>query len=185
VKNVSGYHHAADSGGFVKFVQFVVVSLAFGGFAGMSARLMAQTPVEPADPDPYRWLEEVQSERALDWARERNKHSQTLLEAQPGFKEEREKILGILNNREQIPYISRQGNYFINFWRDAGNPRGIWRRTTLDEYRKAKPEWETLLNLDTLAKVENENWVWGGADCLAPSYNRCMVSLSRGGLMHG
>jgi prolyl oligopeptidase len=57
----------------------------------------------------------------------------------------------------------------------------LWRRTTLDEYRKAKPQWDVLLDLDALAKAEGENWVWAGANCLAPDYNRCLISISRGG----
>ena len=46
--------------------------------------------------------------------------------------------------------ISKIGPYYYNFWQDAKNPRGLWRRTTLDEYRKAEPAWETVLDLDAL-----------------------------------
>jgi len=78
------------------------------------------------------------------------------------------------------------GEHYYNFWRDADNPRGLWRRTTLDEYRKADPAWETVLDLDALARAEHENWVWKGADCLRPDspeqpYRHCLLSLSRGG----
>lgn len=132
-------------------------------------------------PDPYLWLEEVQSERALNWARERNAQSQAVLEAVPGFAATQTKLLDVLNNKAQIPYISRRGAYVENFWRDATHVRGLWRRTTLEEYRKAEPKWETLMDLDALALAEKENWVWSSADCLAPDYTRCMVSLSRGG----
>ena len=131
--------------------------------------------------DPYLWLEDVQGERALNWARERNAHSQATLEAVPGFASTKAKLLEVLNNKSQIPYITRRGAYVENFWRDAANLRGLWRRTTLEEYRKAEPKWETLIDLDALAASEKENWVWSGADCLAPDYTRCMVSLSRGG----
>ena len=123
----------------------------------------------PTTPDPYLWLEEVQGERALAWAKERNAQSQTLLEAVPGFADSRDKILAVLNNRDQIPYVSRRGEYVYNFWRDASNPRGLWRRTTLAEYRKATPNWETLLDLDALGKAEGEKWVWSGAQCLRPA----------------
>ncbi len=134
-----------------------------------------------ATTDPHLWLEEVQGDRALAWARERNAQSQAVLQAVPVFQGNRDKILGVLNNRDQIPSVSRKGDYFYNFWRDAQNPRGLWRRTSLAEYRKPAPAWEVLLNLDTLAKSEGENWVWSGAVCLGPSHNRCLLSLSRGG----
>ena len=138
-------------------------------------------PVNSAIIDPHLWLEEVQGDKALAWVRERNAVSTALLQAQPVFADNRAKVLGVLNNRDQIPSMSRRGEYFYNFWRDEKNPRGLWRRTDLEEYRKVLPKWDVLLDLDALGKAENENWVWGGSDCLAPDYNRCLISLSRGG----
>ncbi|HSI59783.1 MAG TPA: prolyl oligopeptidase family serine peptidase [Ideonella sp.] len=131
--------------------------------------------------DPYLWLEEVQGDKALAWVRERNAASRKVLEAQPNFAAMRTKFKEIMDSRERIPYATRQGNAFYNFWRDQDHPRGLWRRTTLEEYRKAAPNWELVIDLDALAKDEKENWVWGGADCLGGSSTRCMVSLSRGG----
>ena len=150
--------------------------------AALGLCVHATAPAQSVNPpDPYLWLEEVQGERALAWARERNLQSQGELEALPVFRENRERILAVLDSREQIPYLNRRGAWFENFWRDGANPRGLWRRTTLEEYRKPEPKWETLIDLDALARSEGENWVWGGADCLAPAYSRCLVSLSRGG----
>ena len=87
----------------------------------------------------------------------------------------------ILDSDARIPAIQKIGPYYYNFWRDAKNPRGLWRRTTLDEYRKAKPDWEIVLDLDALGKEEKENWVWHGAQALKPEYKLALVSLSRGG----
>jgi prolyl oligopeptidase len=89
--------------------------------------------------------------------------------------------LAILDSDARIPMVSKSGDYLYNFWRDKKNPRGIWRRTTMDEYVKAEPKWEILLDLDALGKAENENWVWGGGQLLRPDYKRAMLSLSRGG----
>jgi prolyl oligopeptidase len=152
-----------------------------GVVALFCAFLVKAQPVNSTLADPYLWLEDVQGDQALAWVRERNATSTALLEAAPLFADNRAKVQAVLDNREQIPGISRRGNYFYNFWRDAQNPRGLWRRTTLDEYRKAKPVWDVLLDLDALAKEEGENWVWAGANCLAPDYNRCLISISRGG----
>ncbi|NDF77904.1 MAG: S9 family peptidase, partial [Betaproteobacteria bacterium] len=138
-------------------------------------------PVNSALNDPYLWLEDVQGSQALAWVRERNSVTTSLLQAQPLFADNKAKVLAILNNRDQIPGVARRGNHLYNFWRDEKNPRGLWRRTSLAEYRKPQPLWEVLLDVDALAKSENENWVWAGADCLAPDYNRCLISLSRGG----
>ncbi len=131
--------------------------------------------------DPYLWLEDVGGDRALNWVRERNAESQKVLEAEPGFAELRAGILDVLDSREQIPYVARHGDQLYNLWRDADHARGLWRRTTLAEYRKREPAWETVIDVDALGKAEGESWVWHGAECLGPEYRRCLVSLSRGG----
>ena len=143
---------------------------------------MSQTPpaATPAA-DPYTWLEDVQGERALDWVRERNAVSQKELMARPGFEATKKQLLEVLNAKDRIPAVTRRGDWLYNFWQDEQHKRGLWRRTTLAEYRKPSPKWDTVLDLDALAAQENENWVWGGANCLGPGYRHCLVSLSRGG----
>lgn len=138
---------------------------------------------EPADMnnDPHLWLEDVEGEKALDWVRARNAVSEKQLAGDPGFEQVRKDILDILDSDARIPYVSKRGEYYYNFWRDKQNPQGVWRRTTLAEYRKENPEWEVLLDIDALGKAEGVNWVWGGSDCLRPDYDRCLVDLSRGG----
>ena len=135
----------------------------------------------PDSPDPYLWLEDVQGERALAWVRERNAESEALLRAEPGFDPLREQLREVLDSRGQIPYVTRLGPWLYNLWRDAANPRGLWRRTTLDDYRRAEPAWETVLDIDALGRAEDKSWVWGGAVPLGPEYRRCLVSLSDGG----
>jgi hypothetical protein len=110
-------------------------------------------PVNSVNMDPHLWLEEVQGDKALAWVRERNAVSTALLQAQPVFADNRAKVLGVLNNRDQIPGVSRRGEYLYNFWRDEKNPRGLWRRTYLEEYRKVLPTWDVLLDLDALGKA--------------------------------
>ncbi len=154
---------------------------ALGAVTFLCAFFAKAQPVNSALNDPYLWLEEVQGDKALAWVRERNAVSTSLLQAQPLFADNKAKVLAILNNRDQIPGVTRRGNHLYNFWREDKNPRGLWRRTSLEEYRKPQPLWDVLLDLDALGKTENENWVWAGADCLAPDYNRCLISLSRGG----
>lgn len=134
-----------------------------------------------SDEDPYLWLEEVEGEAPLAWAVEQSRASAAELEAQPGFRSLEARLLSILDSPARIPAVVKRGPYLYNFWRDAAHPRGLWRRTTLEEYRKAEPSWDVLLDLDALARDEGENWVWGGVDCLWPEHQRCLVSLSRGG----
>ncbi|KFL37545.1 prolyl oligopeptidase family serine peptidase [Arenimonas donghaensis] len=144
---------------------------------------MNATAAEPEamNEDPYLWLENVEGDEALDWVRARNAVSEKQLAGDPGFEQVRKDILDILDSDARIPYVSKRGEYYYNFWRDKQNPQGVWRRTTLDEYRKQNPKWEVLLDIDALGKAEGVNWVWGGYDCLRPDYDRCLVELSRGG----
>jgi prolyl oligopeptidase len=136
---------------------------------------------EAATADPYVWLEDVQGQRALDWVRERNAATLKELQRAPDYASTRARLLAVLNSKERIPDVSRRGKWLYNFWRDDQHKRGLWRRTTLTEFRKPQPAWQTVLDLDALAAAEKENWVWGGATCLGPDYRRCLVSLSRGG----
>ena len=147
--------------------------------AAFPALAMADTA--PAADDPHLWLEEVQGDKALAWVRERNAETLKLLSAREDFAPTRTKLLEVLNSKDRIPNVTRRGDWLYNLWQDASHKRGLWRRTTLAEYRKAQPQWETVLDLDALAAAEKENWVWGGIDCLEPAQRLCMLSLSRGG----
>ncbi|MEZ6107559.1 MAG: prolyl oligopeptidase family serine peptidase [Pirellulaceae bacterium] len=133
-----------------------------------------------ADEDPYLWLEGVEDERALDWVRARNGEAQAEL-VDDAFAELESELLAILDSDARIPSVSSRGDWYYNFWRDKEHPRGIWRRTTLEEYRKESPDWEILLDLDAVSEAEGENWVWSGASGLKPNYDRWLISLSRGG----
>ena len=144
----------------------------------MATAAIAQTQTAE---DPYLWLEDVTGEKALTWVKEQNADSKKALEAQPGFSGLRDDLRSILDSNVRIPYVQKQGDFYYNFWRDKTNPAGIWRRTTLEEYRKADIKWEVLLDLDALNKAEKENWVWHGDSCLRPAYTQCLISLSRGG----
>ncbi|NLA68786.1 MAG: S9 family peptidase [Gammaproteobacteria bacterium] len=143
----------------------------FGALAGEDAEVT----------DPHQWLEDVEGERQLAWVREQNAKTEAELAGTPAFKALEAELLAIYDSDDRIPGVYKQGDWYYNFWRDKNHERGIWRRTTLEEYRKPQPEWETVLDLDALNKAEGENWVWHGANCLRPEYTRCLVALSRGG----
>ena len=131
--------------------------------------------------DPHQWLEGVEDPKALEWVKAQNAKAEAELASTPQFRTLEAGLLAIYDSDAKIPGVYKQGEWYYNFWRDKQNPRGLWRRTTLDEYRKPQPKWELLLDLDALNKAEGTNWVWGGASCLRPDYSRCLVSLSRGG----
>jgi prolyl oligopeptidase len=130
--------------------------------------------------DPYLWLEDITGDDALEWVR---RHNEPTLDDLGGerFEQLRAEALEVLDTDTRIPYVRRRGEFLYNFWRDADNPRGLWRRTTLDSYRTESPDWEVVIDVDALARADDENWVWAGADVIEPERTRALISLSRGG----
>lgn len=130
--------------------------------------------------DPYLWLEDVTGDEALNWVRARNEP--TVAEfGGDDFEAMRAEALEVLDTDTRIPYVRRRGDYLYNFWRDADNPRGLWRRTTLDSYRAESPDWDVLIDVDALSRADDESWVWAGANVIEPDYTRALIGLSRGG----
>ena len=82
-------------------------------------------------------------------------------------------------------YVRQIGDHQYNLWQDEKNKRGLWRRTTLEDYCKPSPTWETVLDIDELNKAEDENWVYKGATVLDLGPNEphdiVLLKLSRGG----
>lgn len=130
--------------------------------------------------DPYLWLEDVHGVKALAWVDEQNARARKILTADPDYSRDYDAVLGLLDAEDRIPFGVLERQYVFNFWQDAQNPKGLWRRTTVTDYEAANPHWETLLDVDALARAEHENWVFKGASC-APSLARCLIALSRGG----
>jgi len=130
--------------------------------------------------DPYLWLEDVAGDEALDWVRAQNEPTLAELGGAQ-FERMRTEALEVLDTDARIPYVRRRGEYLYNFWRDAANPRGLWRRTTLDSYRTDSPDWDVLIDVDALGRADDEKWVWAGATVIEPEFTRALVDLSRGG----
>ena len=136
---------------------------------------------EAASDDPFLWLEDVDGSKCLEWVRQRNAESAKAITTKSGFDAMEARFLEILDSKAKIPTVAKIGSHYYNFWKDQDHERGIWRRTTLEEYRKAEPAWETVIDLDALSKTENTPWVWHGVEALPPDYSRCLMKLSRGG----
>ncbi len=144
-------------------------------------RSVSQTMTTALPADPYLWLEETESPRALEWVKSHNTRSLAILKADPRYAPFHAEALKVLEATDRIPAPSLIGSEVYNFWQDAEHVRGLWRRTSVAEYARSQPAWETVLDLDALSKAENANWVWKGASCPAPKFDRCLISLSDGG----
>lgn len=133
------------------------------------------------DEDPYIWLEEARSEKALAWVTAENERTLAALETDPRFEQLKAAALAIYDSEDRIPYVSFRPDGLYNFWQDKANPKGLLRRTTVESYQTEDPEWETVLDIDALAAAEGKEWVYKGSSCLPPDMNLCMIALSDGG----
>ncbi len=137
--------------------------------------------VRAQETDPYLWLEDVSSPRAMAWVNAENAKTVAVLEKDPHYAGFYDDALAIAQAKDRIPAPNFLDGGVFNFWQDADHVRGIWRRTALTDYQNAAPNWQTVLDLDALSKTEKANWFFKGADCVEPGEKRCMISLSDGG----
>jgi len=151
----------------------VMVALALG----LGTAAAAQVPAD----DPYLWLEEFSSPRAMQWVEAHNAVTVKALEADPRYASYFAEALALAQAKDRLPAGAFRNGQIYNFWQDEAHVRGIWRRTSIASYASPEPKWETVLDLDALAVAEKANWVWKGAMCSRPGERRCLLSLSDGG----
>ena len=155
-----------------KTLACLMIAAAAAGLGGVKAA---------TSDDPYIWLEDVYSPKALQWVEAHNAKSTAVLEGDARYKGFYDKALAIAQAKDRIPVGSFIGGQVYNFWQDEDHVRGIWRRATPESYASGNPSWETVLDLDALASAEKANWVWKGAQCARPLDRRCLINLSDGG----
>jgi len=171
-------------------------------------RIMATSEDGVQEEDPYVFLEEVESEESIAFAKSANERCLSQL-GDPSDTDTYKRVLAALESDDRIPHVRLLGYeegtgdmLLYNFWKDSKNPKGLWRKTTLTSYQSANTEWTTVLDLDELAKKEEISWVWKGyvplprsldedeksgykpgSDTSAPEgrVTRVLLNLSRGG----
>jgi len=146
---------------------------------GAFAPAVSADTAEP--PDPYLWLEDVSSPRAMAWVDQHNAATVKALGADQRFKPMQDQAEAILGAKDRIPTPELLHGEVFNFWQDTEHLRGLWRKTNLADYRAAEPHWKVVVDVDALNKTEGKSWVWRGTNCLEPEETRCIVALSDGG----
>jgi prolyl oligopeptidase len=149
--------------------------------SGLCALMLTAGVAAAADDDPFAWLEEVDSPRAMAWVEAQNARARERLEGDPRYPTYLSEARAIFAAEDRIPIPRLRAGGVDNLWQDAERPHGVWRHASLASYRKASPQWRTLLDLDALAEAEGRNWFFHGATCLKPAETRCLIALSDGG----
>ena len=150
------------------------------GSAVLAALALTGMVAMAEETDPYLWLEDVHGAKPLAWVAEQNSRARAALQADPRYQTDHDAVLKVLDATDRIPYGVFQHDTVMNFWQDAANPKGIWRRTSIADYANPQPHWETVIDVDKLAADEHENWIWEGAIC-NDKLTRCLIQLSRDG----
>lgn len=147
----------------------------------MSLNTGCATFGQSQDQDPFLWLEEVESDKALSWARQENEKTLSALQANPIFASLEKEALQVLSDQERLTSVRFRGSHVFDFWTDEKNPRGLLRRTTYENYKSSKVKWEIVLDLDQLNATENKSWVYRGCRDFRPDSRTCLIFLSDGG----
>jgi len=169
---------------FASLLAIMIGSAGLVRVAHAAPPLLASTPSAAADQaggDPYLWLEDVSAPRSLAWVDGENKRSLAVLESDPRYATLHAEALALAQAKDRIPSPEFLNGDVYNFWQDADHVRGLWRRTTSEDYANPTPDWTTVLDLDQLAKDEHANWVFKGQTCALPQERLCLIALSDGG----
>jgi prolyl oligopeptidase len=161
-------------------INALLTACCFGAALNLGLAAVPPTAKNTAQ-DPFLWLEQAHGERAMQWVKAENLKTDAVLERDPRFKVLFHDAKVILEAKDRIPAPSVIAGQIFNFWQDADHTHGIWRQTSQADYRRAAPNWRTVIDLDALSKSEKANWFWKGAVCREPDEERCIISLSDGG----
>ena len=104
-----------------------------GALAALGLSLQALAAM--AADDPYQWLEDIDGARSMTWVKQQNEITAKRLGALPGYDGLYRDALQVLNSASRVPEVQQHGKWLYNLWQDPAHPRGIWRRTTLAEFR--------------------------------------------------
>jgi len=126
-------------------------------------------------------LEQADGPEALAWVQARTAEARQLITALPDYARRYDDTLDALSARDtNIQFVRAHRGHLYNFYSTANQPHGVWRRTTLAEYRKDHPAWQLLIDLDKLGRQEGRAWSFSSY-LLSPNGKRALVYLSPGG----
>ena len=82
---------------------------------------------------------------------------------------------------DRIPIGSLDHGFVYNFWQDAKNPKGLWRRTTIADYADPVAALGNAAGRRRAGRRRKRRIGCSRAPNARPSETRCLIRLSRGG----
>jgi prolyl oligopeptidase len=134
-----------------------------------------------SEADPYQWLEGVDDEKALAWVSKLNAQTEKNLGSDPLFQEIYKDSLNALNSKDKLPEIEIIGDWVYYLKKNNDHPRGLYVRTSIEEFKNGAPKWQTVIDIDAKSEADGIKWVFHGLECLSPDYEKCLMFLSPGG----
>jgi prolyl oligopeptidase len=142
-------------------------------------------PDKPSSPiggaDPFLWLEEAQSPRALAWVAAENAKTEAALRADARFQANYDALIEVSTASRYAPAPGLLGGGVSIFSVDPAYPRGLVQWAPMADYQGAATHWRTLIDVGALDAAESANWVVQAIDCPPFNADRCLVTLSAGG----
>jgi prolyl oligopeptidase PreP (S9A serine peptidase family) len=132
--------------------------------------------LEAPDDDPYLWLEEIETPRVLAWVEAQS--AATLQRfSDAAVMADRDILKAIFDRPDNIATPNRRAGRLFNPWKDAANPRGVWRVTTLESFCRDAPDWDVLAHPGYARKM--------AAKLQAMGYQAYFYELATGGHSYG
>ena len=134
--------------------------------------------------DPYLWLEEPKSDKALQWAKSQSDQTKAELSAKPGYAAVSEELKTTLAAAPPAPKFGLLNDKMVRVSRDVAHPHGLVE--VADRGADGAPgPWRVALDMEKLRAAEGKPYELHTGDfesaCLPPTYDRCLLSLSPGG----
>ncbi|TCK44352.1 prolyl oligopeptidase [Paraburkholderia sp. BL8N3] len=137
------------------------------------------------DGDPFITLESLDSTKVDAWVGAQNDRTENEFGKTPAADALTARLAKAYTSQDRIVTCSRYGDWGYNTWQDDEHPLGIVRRTPWSAWLAGKPQWQTVLDVDSLnlnnIKDDDTRWALHDFDMLYPTWDRALVSLSPGG----
>jgi prolyl oligopeptidase len=131
--------------------------------------------------DRLRWLESPTDEGAVAWARATTAASTEALTGRASYRETLGEMQRALDTAPFVSDIALLGPYAVRFRRDARHPKGVLQRA--DRSGGSIGPWRAVLDVDELSRREGADYdlQWSSERCLAPAFDRCLLSFGVAG----